>query len=96
MNSDFKSIGEIINSSPELKHIKRLVEEKSIEQGFFEIFPELKVLIKSVRFSKSTLKIAVENAALRSELKFREAEIIKKINSYYKNEVVNRIQFSNK
>jgi hypothetical protein len=96
MNSDFKSIAEAINSSPELSHIKKLIDERSVEQDFFEIFPEFKQLVKSVKFSKDTLKISVENPALRNELKFHEAEVIKRINDFYKSEKVKRIQFSNK
>lgn len=96
MNSDFKSIGEVFNNSPELMHIKKLIEEHNVEKDFFVVFPELKSLVKSVKFSKNTLKMYVEIPTLRSELKFREAEIIKKLNDFYKSEKVKKIQFSNK
>jgi len=96
MSSDFRSIEEIVNSSTELIHIKKYVEEYNVAKDFFIIFPELKPLIKSVKFSKSTLKMSVEIPSLRNELKFRESEIIEKINNHYKTEKVKRIQFSNK
>lgn len=96
MTNEFKSIADIINSTPELVHIKKIIEEKNIEQDFYKIFPELKLMVKSVRYSKNILKLSIENSALRTELKFRETEIIKKINDYYQNEKVKRIQFSNK
>ena len=96
MNSDFKSLEEVVNSSPELVHIKKLIEGHNVEKDFFQIFPELKPLIKSVKFSKNTLKMRVEIPSLRNELKFRESEIIEKINNFYKSQKVKRIQFSNK
>lgn len=96
MNSDFKSLEEILNSSPELLHIKKLVDEHNVEKDFFVIFPELKSLIKSVKFTKSSLKLSIEIPSLRNELKFRESEIIEKINNFYKTDKVKRIQFSNK
>ncbi|MCS7054040.1 MAG: DUF721 domain-containing protein [Ignavibacterium sp.] len=96
MTNEFKSIADIINSTPELVHIKKIIEEKNVEQDFYKIFPELKMLVKSVRYSKNILKLSIENSALRTELKFRETEIIKKINEYYQDEKVKRIQFSNK
>lgn len=96
MNNDFKSLEEVFNNSPELMHLKKLVEEHNVEGDFFTIFPELKTLVKSVKFSKHTLKMYVEIPSLRSELKFRETEIIQKINNFYKSDKVKRIQFSNK
>lgn len=96
MNNDFKSLEDVINSSPELVHIKKLIDDHSVEKDFFLIFPELKNLIKSVKFNKNSLKICVEIPSLRTELKFRESEIIEKINSFYKSDKVKRIQFSNK
>jgi hypothetical protein len=96
MNSDFKSLEEVLNSSPELLHIKRLVDEHNVEKDFFVIFPELKPLIKSVKFTKNILKMSVEIPSLRNELKFRESEIIEKINNFYKSDKVKKIQFSNK
>jgi hypothetical protein len=96
MNNEFKSIAEIINSSKELTHIKNLLEDKQIEKDFFYLFPELKTLVKSVKSSGKTLMIKVEIPALRTELKFRETEIIKKINDFYKSERINRLKFSTK
>lgn len=96
MNSDFKSLEEALNSSPELIHIKKLVDEHNVEKDFFLIFPELKPLIKSVKFTKNVLKMSIEIPSLRNELKFRETEIIEKINNFYKSDKVRRIQFSNK
>lgn len=96
MNSDFKSLEEVLNSSPELFHIKKLVDEHNVEKDFFVIFPELKPLIKSVRFTKNCLKLRVDIPSLRNELKFRESEIIEKINNFYKSDKVKKIQFSNK
>ena len=44
---------------------------------------------------KMFLKLKVENAVWRSELKFREREIVEKINNFYKEERIKGIKFSN-
>jgi hypothetical protein len=96
MYDDFKSIKEVFNNHPELKKIKTIVEENDIVNDFETIFPDLKKVVKPQKVERGILTLKVENAAWRSELKFKETEIINKINSFYKEERVNKIKFSAK
>lgn len=96
MPDSFKSIKEIIESSPELKNIKQLIDDGDIVKDYHKIFPEFKTVVKAVKCIKQTLTLKSDNPTVRNELKFREKEIIEKINSFYKQERVTRIKFSNK
>jgi len=96
MYDDFKSIKEVFNNHPELKKIKTIVEENDVVNDFEAIFPDLKKVVKPQKVERGILTLKVENAAWRSELKFKETEIINKINSFYKEERVNKIKFSGK
>ena len=96
MYDDFKSIKEVFNNHPELKKIKTIVEENDVVNDFEAIFPDLKKVVKPQKVERGILTLKVENAAWRSELKFKETEIINKINSFYKEERVNKIKFSAK
>ena len=96
MYDDFKSIKEVFNNHPELKKIKTIVEENDVVNDFEMIFPDLKKVVKPQKVERGILTLKVENAAWRSELKFKETEIINKINSFYKEERVNKIKFSAK
>lgn len=96
MYDDFKSIKEVFNNHPELKKIKTIVEENDVINDFETIFPDLKKVVKPQKVERGILTLKVENAAWRSELKFKETEIINKINSFYKEERVNKIKFSAK
>lgn len=96
MPDSFKSLKEIIESTPELKNIKQLVEDGDVVNDFNKIFPELSSLVKAIKCAKQTLTLKSDNPTVRNELKFREKEIIDKINSFYKQEKVIRIKFSNK
>ena len=96
MPEGFKSIKDVFNNDPALKNIRNVIVENDVVNDFEKIFPEfIKVAkAKSVQFATLTLK--VENAAWRNELKFKEKEIIEKINSFYSQERINRIKFSAK
>lgn len=96
MPDSFKSLREIIESTPELKNIKQILDDGDIVKDFNKIFPEFKSLVKATKCSKQILTLKSDNPTVRNELKFREKEIIEKINSFYKQERVIRIKFSNK
>lgn len=96
MSDSFKSLKEIIESTPQLKNIKQLIDDGDIVKDFNKIFPELKTVVKAVKCVKQVLTLKSDNPTVRNELKFREKEIIEKINSFYKQERVTRIKFSNK
>ena len=96
MPDGFKSIKDVFNNDPALNNIRNIIVENDVVNDFEKIFPEfIKVAkAKSVQFAALTLK--VENAAWRNELKFKEKEIIEKINSFYGQERISTIKFSAK
>lgn len=94
MPDGFKSIKEIFNTDPALKNIRNVIIENDVVNDFEKIFPEFGKVAKAKSSQYSTLTLKVENAAWRNELKFKEKEIIEKINSYYGQERINKIKFS--
>ena len=96
MPNGFKSIKEIFNTEPGLKKIRNVVDENDVINDFEKIFPEFIKVVKAKKVDKKTITLRVENAAWRNELKFKEKEIIEKINSFYKEERIKEIRFSAK
>lgn len=96
MPDGFKSLKEIFDTNPGLKKIKNIIVENDVVNDFYKIFPDLKKIVKPVKAEKGVITLKVENAAWRSELKFKENEIIEKINSFYKEKRVIKIKFSAK
>jgi hypothetical protein len=96
MPDEFKSIKEVFNNHPGLKKIKETVNQNDVINDFELIFPNFKKVVKALKAYQGTLTLKVENAAWRSELKFKENEIIEKINLFYKEKRINRINFSAK
>lgn len=96
MPDSFKSIKEILETTPELKNIKMLLDDGDVVKDFHKIFPELKSIVKATNCLKQVLTLKSDNPAVRNELKFREKEIIDKINSFYNQKRIIRIKFSNK
>ena len=96
MPSGFKSIKEIYNTEPGLKKIRSVVDENDVVNDFEKIFPEFIKVVKAKKVVKKIITLRVENAAWRNELKFKEKEIIEKINSFYKEERIKEIRFSAK
>lgn len=96
MPDGFKSIKEIFNTNPALTKIKEVIDGGNVVVDFEKIFPELKLVVKAIKAEKKTITLKVENAAWRNELKFKENEIIEKINSFYGEERIIKIKFSAK
>lgn len=96
MPDSFKSIKETFNSEPGLSKIRQVIQGGNIVAEFEKIFPDLKQIAEAKSVEKNTLTLKVENAAWRNELKFRENDIIKKINSFYKEGRIDKIKFSAK
>lgn len=94
MPEGFKSLKEVFNKEPELSTIRNLVKEKDIISDFEKIFPELLKVAKAIKSFKCCLTVKVENSSWRHELKTKEEEIIKKINSYYNEERIKEIRFT--
>lgn len=96
MPNEFRSLKEIINKDPGLAQVRKIIKENEIEEDFEKIFPELRKFVSKIKKNKNTLVLKVENSAWRNELKFREQEIIKKINDFYQEERINQIRFTTK
>ena len=94
MSNGFKSLGELFKNSPAFSRLREIVKSNDIIEDFDKVFPDLKKVVTAVKVEKKILKLKVENPAWRSELKFRETEIVEKINKYYKEERVNHIRFT--
>lgn len=94
MPDGFKSIKEIFNSDPALKKIRSVINKSDVVNDFEKIFPEFTKVAKAKKIQNSVITLKVENAAWRNELKFKEKEIIEKINSYYGEERITKIIFS--
>ena len=96
MPDGFKSLKEVFLTDPALRKIRSIVNENDVINDFLIIFPEFKKIAKPERVNKSILTLKVENAAWRTELKFKEKEIVKKINNFYGEERISSIKFSAK
>lgn len=94
MPEGFKSIGDVFNSEPGLKNIREIINQNEVVNNFKTIFPELIKVAKAKSVKDKTLTLKVENPAWRNELKFKEKEILGKINSYYGEDRINKIKFS--
>lgn len=96
MPDGFKSIKDVFNSDPALRKIRAVINENDVVNDFEIIFPELKKVVQAKKTQKTMITLKVVNAAWRNELKFKEKEIIEKINSYYGEERITKIIFSAK
>jgi hypothetical protein len=93
MPDGFYKISEVFNREPGLASIRKVIEQSDIVNDFEEIFPELVKNAEAVKAEKKCIYLRVQNAAWRSELKFREQQIIKKINNFYKEERIKYVRF---
>jgi hypothetical protein len=93
MPSGFKSIKEVFRREKSFKDLRELVDASDVVVKFNKIFPDLDKVVNPISCEKGILKIKVENPAWRNELKFRETELIEKINNFYKETRINKIRF---
>ena len=93
MPDGFYKISEVFNKEPELASIRKLIKQSDIVNDFEDIFPEFVKIAEAVKAEKKCIYLRVQNAAWRSELKFREQQIIKKINNFYKEERIKYVRF---
>lgn len=94
MPDGFRSLKDIFNYEPEFKNLRDVIKTKDVVNDFFEIFPDLKNVVSSVKSSRKTLLIKVENPIWRQELKLQENNIKRKINEFYKEERISTVRFS--
>ena len=93
MPDGFHRISEIFDKEPGLSRIRQVIEQSDIVNNFGKIFPELIKIAEAVKVERKCLFLRVPNSTWRSELKFREGQITKKINNYYKEERINQVRF---
>jgi len=93
MHNGFASLKEIFDAEPGFENLRRVVKQSDVVNDFGKIFPELKKVASAVKVEKKALCLRVENAAWRSELKFREKEIIEKVNKFYKEKRIMLVRF---
>ena len=93
MHNGFMSLSEIFNTDPALARVRKIVKESDVVTEFGKIFPDLVKVAEPVKVENTILLLRVENAAWRSELKFKENIIIDKINNYFKEMRINRVKF---
>ena len=95
MPDGFKSLKDVFISDPNLVNVRKVIKSSDVIIDFYTIFPNLKKVVVPLKIDKMFLKIRVENSVFRSELKFKEREIVDKINKFYNEERVKGIKFSN-
>ena len=93
MRSGFKSLNDVFRKEKSLEKIRELVDSSDVVYKFFDIFPNLKEVTEPISCEKNTLIIKVENPAWRNELKFMEAEMVEKINVFFKEKRIKQIRF---
>ena len=93
MHNGFTSLKEAFDAEPGFENLRKVVKQSDVVNDFEKIFPELKKVAEAVKVEKKALCLRVENAAWRSELKFREKQIIEKVNKFYKEERVMFVRF---
>lgn len=95
MPDGFKSLKDVFITNPDLGSIRKIVKSSDVVLDFYKIFPDIEKVVVPLSVDKMFLKLRVENSVLRSELKFKEKEIVDKINMYYNEERVKGIKFTN-
>jgi hypothetical protein len=93
MRSSFRSLKDIFLKEKSLAAVREVVESSDVIVHFFEIFQNLEKVVVPLSCEKKILKVKVENPAWRNELKFMEAEMIEKVNTFFKEQRINQIRF---
>ncbi|MBZ0199425.1 MAG: DUF721 domain-containing protein, partial [Ignavibacteriaceae bacterium] len=83
----------IINKDPVFANLRNIMQQSDVVIEFKKIFPDLVKVTTAVKVEKKTIYLRAENAAWRSELKYREKEIIDKINIYFDDERIKAVRF---
>ena len=93
MHNGFISLGEAIEKEPSLSKIRSSIKDYDVVANFYEIFKDFEKIAVPVKVKNNILFLRVENSVWRSELKFKEQNIIEKINRYLKEERIKKIKF---
>lgn len=93
MSKGFKSIGDVFKREQSFRGLREMVKYTDVVTDFHSIFPDFKKVVIPKKAEKKILILKVENPAWRSELKFKESELIEKINQFYNEDRINQIRF---
>jgi hypothetical protein len=93
MPEGFKSLGDVFRREKSLKRLREIVKQSDVVLDFYNIFPDFKKVAQPQKVERKTLLLRVENPSWRNELKFKETEIVEKINKFYNEERINQIRF---
>jgi hypothetical protein len=93
MPDKFISILDALNTNPELRRVKQIIQSSDVVVRFSEIFPELEKIAAAVKVDRKILFIKVENSVWRNELKFMEQRMVEKINDFFKGQRIKSIKF---
>lgn len=93
MPSGFKSLKEVFSREKSFMSLREMVDSSEVVVKFYEIFPDLQKVVNPISCEKGILKLKVENPAWRSELKFRESELVDQTNKFFKEERIIKIRF---
>ncbi|MBN1301665.1 MAG: DUF721 domain-containing protein [Melioribacteraceae bacterium] len=93
MRKEIKSIKDIIDREKEFEKLRIKAKEHDVVEKFYEIFPDLVKVAEAKKVEKGKLFLRVENSVWRSELNFKQSLIVKKINRYFNEEVIETIKF---
>jgi hypothetical protein len=91
---NFKSLGDVFRREPAFKNLREVVKSSDVVNDFYKIFPDYEKIALPLKVDKKVLKLRVENSTWRSEMKFREKEIVERINKFYNEERIIQIRFS--
>ncbi|MBD3409866.1 MAG: DUF721 domain-containing protein [Ignavibacteriales bacterium] len=86
--------GELLKTSAEFRRLARAAEEQRAIEVFPDVFPFLAKDATPLSVSGGTLHLRVENPAWRSEIKFREREILEKLNAELDGADIRRLKFA--
>ncbi len=93
MPDGFKSLGDVFRREHSFKKLRDIVKQSDVILDFHTIFPDFQKVAQPKKVERKTLLLKVENPAWRNELKFKETEIVEKINKFYNEERINQIRF---
>ncbi|MCE1190095.1 MAG: DUF721 domain-containing protein [Ignavibacteria bacterium] len=93
MNESYRRLGSILQVDPEWRKLREMVSSQEVVDKFFEICPQFIGHVVPIKMQKQVLTLAVENAVLRSEIKFHEQELIQKINEFFNDQRIDKIKF---
>lgn len=94
MSKKIKSLAEVLDKEKAFEKIRNAAGDYAVVDKFGEIFPEFKNFVFPVKVSNNLLYLRVENSVWKSELNFQKAAIVKKINKYFKKEIIKSIKFT--